>query len=484
MNNLLHSFTSCKLSAREIVCFTIGASMLLLFLRRSFYGVILLTTSDPLLNFSLFLLTAALMSGGLLILRAKIILTIDKHPTFFIFISTLITLSLLALSVNEKMGAPLYASWVSSFSYGLAFPLLTILWGQSFLWFVAKDRLWTLCSIILAFIIGFIISTITVPLGSNAIFLFAFFPLFSTLCWRCCYRKGPLPSSKLVRLKQLPFYCVFPGICLLLMSFLRGLYYTGSISYRPGWDVLVPHSLSILMGLIMLILLLFHTEIRSALNYSVILFALLLLAGLLLGTYGHIEALSLQLTIVGKSCFELLLIIILVDSARDLRISSPVLFVPSFLTFELLSLWVSYYGVPALVKVLEVTFPGAISFFSLIIAFLFIGSCFLYLILNKKDTAPKEIVSQVDSDNDALRYNNNEVMRKKLETFPNYNKLTPREIEIALLLAQGNSYKRVAEILFISSSTVQTHAKSLYRKLQIHTKQELIDNMAKNDSKQ
>lgn len=53
--------------------------------------------------------------------------------------------------------------------------------------------------------------------------------------------------------------------------------------------------------------------------------------------------------------------------------------------------------------------------------------------------------------------------------------LTAREAEVMLEFSQGNSLKKVAETMYISTSTAQTHVKSLYRKMGIHSKQELID---------
>ena len=52
--------------------------------------------------------------------------------------------------------------------------------------------------------------------------------------------------------------------------------------------------------------------------------------------------------------------------------------------------------------------------------------------------------------------------------------LTPREAEVALLFAQGFSIGGVAERLGMEKSTAQSHSKAIYRKLGIHTKDELI----------
>lgn len=57
-------------------------------------------------------------------------------------------------------------------------------------------------------------------------------------------------------------------------------------------------------------------------------------------------------------------------------------------------------------------------------------------------------------------------------------KLTSREAEVASLFAQGHSMKKVASLLFISMSTAQSHIKSAYRKLDVHSKDELIDKLS------
>lgn len=61
------------------------------------------------------------------------------------------------------------------------------------------------------------------------------------------------------------------------------------------------------------------------------------------------------------------------------------------------------------------------------------------------------------------------------DDFAEVYKLTEREREVADLFLQGRSLKKVASLLVISPNTVQSHIKSVYRKLDIHSKDELID---------
>lgn len=53
--------------------------------------------------------------------------------------------------------------------------------------------------------------------------------------------------------------------------------------------------------------------------------------------------------------------------------------------------------------------------------------------------------------------------------------LSPRETEVATLLAKGRSLPFIQGELHISAGTAQTHARHIYRKLSIHSRQELLD---------
>lgn len=53
--------------------------------------------------------------------------------------------------------------------------------------------------------------------------------------------------------------------------------------------------------------------------------------------------------------------------------------------------------------------------------------------------------------------------------------LTPRETEVFALLAQGRSIPYIRDELIISRETAATHAKHIYAKLGVHSRQELID---------
>jgi len=59
-------------------------------------------------------------------------------------------------------------------------------------------------------------------------------------------------------------------------------------------------------------------------------------------------------------------------------------------------------------------------------------------------------------------------------------KLSPREIEIIHHIKQGKTTKEIAEIVFLSSLTIETHRKNIFRKLQISNMAQLLSFAAEN----
>ncbi len=53
-------------------------------------------------------------------------------------------------------------------------------------------------------------------------------------------------------------------------------------------------------------------------------------------------------------------------------------------------------------------------------------------------------------------------------------RLTQREIEIVGLIIQGNTTSKISDKLFISTNTIETHRKNIFKKLQVKSLTELI----------
>ncbi|MCL9807597.1 response regulator transcription factor [Flavobacterium amniphilum] len=69
------------------------------------------------------------------------------------------------------------------------------------------------------------------------------------------------------------------------------------------------------------------------------------------------------------------------------------------------------------------------------------------------------------------------IARMVVESFQQktHNDLTQRENEVLDLLSKGKSYASIADELCLSVNTIKTHVKNIYEKLQVSSREELIN---------
>ncbi len=101
-----------------------------------------------------------------------------------------------------------------------------------------------------------------------------------------------------------------------------------------------------------------------------------------------------------------------------------------------------------------------------------------------KQTAPKELISAIQTVYQGESYLSPSVSKMVIEEFvrhtqatqveSNYEKLTDREREIFQLIAEGFSSKDIADQLHISLKTVGVHRINLMNKLDIHSVPDLV----------
>ncbi len=59
------------------------------------------------------------------------------------------------------------------------------------------------------------------------------------------------------------------------------------------------------------------------------------------------------------------------------------------------------------------------------------------------------------------------------KTLVDVYRITQREMDVLILTLSGRNAAGIAQILFVSEQTVRTHLKHIYKKLNIHSKEEL-----------
>jgi DNA-binding NarL/FixJ family response regulator len=60
------------------------------------------------------------------------------------------------------------------------------------------------------------------------------------------------------------------------------------------------------------------------------------------------------------------------------------------------------------------------------------------------------------------------------------HQLTPHEVRILALLVEGHNYKTAADELHVSVNTIRFHMRSIYEKLQVHSKSEAVSKALRN----
>lgn len=162
-------------------------------------------------------------------------------------------------------------------------------------------------------------------------------------------------------------------------------------------------------------------------------------------------------------CFKLLLLIFIVVVAESLQASVVTAFSVFFVSVATLFMFVVGTVLPFAVSLAGLDVYANRQTTLLVVAFGLIMVtlvCLLrYVLANERSVVAS---SQKTASHEAL------------QRIAQAHRLTPREVDVAALVLQGYSLKMVAQILYIAEGTVQTHMKNLYRKLGLHSKQELI----------
>lgn len=98
-----------------------------------------------------------------------------------------------------------------------------------------------------------------------------------------------------------------------------------------------------------------------------------------------------------------------------------------------------------------------------------------------KKTEPGKLLDSINDLHHGGSPMNSMIARKVISNFqkppaePNLYTLTQREQELLQLLSKGLRYKEIADQLFLSTDTVRTHIRNIYRKLEVQSRTEAIN---------
>lgn len=94
-----------------------------------------------------------------------------------------------------------------------------------------------------------------------------------------------------------------------------------------------------------------------------------------------------------------------------------------------------------------------------------------------KETSPEMILRAIKEVKNGGSPMSSNIARMIVSSFRQPSKdaiLTEREQEVLQHLCEGGSYSTISEKLYVSGNTVRAHIKSIYKKLQVHTRAEVV----------
>ncbi|MEG0845436.1 MAG: LuxR C-terminal-related transcriptional regulator [Raoultibacter sp.] len=170
---------------------------------------------------------------------------------------------------------------------------------------------------------------------------------------------------------------------------------------------------------------------------------------------------------LGSMVAGIILWCMLADMARDTKLPSTLLFALAFFCTNVAQLAGTLVGFLS---------AGSLHQGDLVlttVALVAVYLLFMVTLLLFKDKTLKEF-PEADS-SVAVVATQRSQREERCDTLAQAHRFTPRETEIFKLLAQGYTMPTISEKLFVSENTVKSHVKSIYQKLAIHVRHELID---------
>jgi DNA-binding CsgD family transcriptional regulator len=180
-------------------------------------------------------------------------------------------------------------------------------------------------------------------------------------------------------------------------------------------------------------------------------------------TGGTAQSLSLGIIAAAQRFVAVFLYLALSDIAHNSRYDSDVVFgLGKGLLYAL-----PVAGGALFANLQDLTFGD--SRYSLVVVYVLMLALFLFM----RNSAPQGLKLFGDLD-PSLPSGQTKQLEQQIDALAASYKLSNREKEIIALYAQGRNRAFISEQLFISENTVRDHIRSIYKKMHIHSKQELI----------
>lgn len=453
--------TAQKLKWVWTIC---GLSFFWLFLRRPFFSSLLANlqgySQECLWLFTLTVVVAA----GMLLYFGRTTNTAGKHDRFPILITSIGATGLSTVFVISKEASFALAS-AAILCLALSFAALACGWVSLLM---RKSSRSVLLSCLTSFLLACILSAgFLLPPPVSGL-LSAAAPLLSCLCWLFAKSADPLHDRAISEpgngSRYIPTTFWLLALFLLMSSVLRGLLYDGSVDTLSPQSTIAPSCIAATLSLLFIGAMSRLSKEQRALRYLWQIIVAIFFLGLLLLIVDSPPGIFLgrAAVIASRTCLNVFLLACLCTSGDWATTRPPAFLAAAFLLVDAASSLISYMAVPLFIGFASESFESYITPCAGLI-------CFVLVIVSYGILGKHLFDGQAPAKPEPPDGNSS------VEAWGQAYGLSQREQEVVLLLVEGNTVKRMGDLLFVAPSTVQSHMKSIYRKMDVHTRQEVID---------
>lgn len=359
---------------------------------------------------------------------------------------------------------------------GIASALLIVGWGCYYSTMDLKTGcLLTSASFVVAVLIYFLILDLSKPIASVVCVLL---PLASTVLLRLAAEsqsvgeadleeKTPRQDAKRTGLswKLLLGVVLCSGIIGVMKSIYALIVPYQSMTYE--FSFLVSGIVATVLFVASLVL--FRRSENLYLVFFLLTIPVISLSFLLLPLVGFDSPLVFGFVNIGETCLNILLWCVLLGCAKGFGRLPVAVFSFGWLAITFGRLMGELAGA-ALIQIVSLGETGSLVLSGVSVLIVVVAAPFLF---SEGLLSSNEIHSQ--SALERALQEKEERTQAHLEELGSRFGLTNREVEVLALLEKGKSVKQIEKELHIANATVQTHKRSIYLKLSVHSKEELLD---------
>lgn len=398
-------------------------------------------------------------------LAPKLFMNCLKRRTFQTMSMVLLSVtSIILVMVEERLFTQPWCS-ITSTAAGIGMGIMYLAWGDAY---KRMDTIQVIVKVSSAFLLSALIFALVVALPKMiGIIITILLPaLIGIILFRMTDVWKKPEKQGLASMKRASFFgrsLLSIGLISLSASLMQSLFFNASPIINEGsypWILLIATIVSAgIIGFTMLS----SESLNFGFAYKAITFVLaflfLLLPILNLGSF----VASLAALII-YSLVSLLVWILLAKIAGRYQLSSLFVFGIGW-GMNITGALAGTFGGALLSSFFELT-PRILSIMTLVcVCLLFLAFSFIF--------DEQSLTKLTGSVND--KKSEHRPFHERCEELAHLYGLTKREKEVMILLAKGRSNPRIQEELNITSGTINTHMNHLYKKLDVHDRQELID---------